>query len=327
MSSASVVIVSYHTGAVLTTALASVLGQKGLANVVVVDNGNPPDVLARLQQMALMDARIMVVTGQGNVGFASACNLGATQATGEYILLLNPDCILPPGALITLMHEINKLPNTMLAGVHLVNPDGSEQRGGRRNLLTPATALGEMLGLGKLNMHKHPMPAETHDVPAISGACMFIRKADYESIGGMDENYFLHVEDLDLCMRVSKLGKRIVCVPSITIAHLLSTSGGAGRKLIEYHKAKGFIRYFGKFFSGPLLPVLTAGIWARYKLRRMIPRHQSEAKMAASRKLMVLASSLTTAQDAGSLTGKPCWSRVLPARWVSRWCGIFWARA
>jgi N-acetylglucosaminyl-diphospho-decaprenol L-rhamnosyltransferase len=307
MSSTSVVIVSYHTGEVLYAALASVLMQHDLAELVLVDNGNPPDVIARLQQMSLMDSRFKVLTGHGNIGFAAACNLGAKQATGEYLLLLNPDCILPPRALTIFMREMNVLPNTMLAGAHMVNPDGSEQRGGRRSRLTPMVALGEVVGLRKLNHHRTPMPTETHDVQAISGACMCIRKADYNALGGLDEGYFLHVEDLDLCMRVAKAGKRIVCIPAVRIAHLLSTSGQVSASFIEQHKAKGFVRYFQKHFGEKMFPgmmyVLKAAIWGRYYLRRMRP-HKFQRAAVASRKLIVLSGSLTLRQNAGVLTGK-----------------------
>ncbi|MDX2073414.1 MAG: glycosyltransferase [Alphaproteobacteria bacterium] len=307
MSSASVVIVSYHTGWVLYAAIASALQQEGLANIVVVDNGNPPDVIAKLQQQALMEPRLVIVSGHGNIGFAAACNLGSERATGEYLLLLNPDCLLPPDALATLMREMSALPNTMLAGVHLVNPDGSEQRGGRRALLTPGSALGEMLGLRKLNFNRTPMPQGTHDVQAISGACMCIRKADYDVLGGMDEKFFLHVEDLDLCMRVARAGKRIVCVPMVKVAHLLSTSGETGRGKIEWHKAKSFIYYFEKHFADSMLPgvlqILGGGIWLRYFLRRYFGA-QKTGNVIARRKLRVLAGSLTTRQHAGSLAGK-----------------------
>lgn len=310
MSTTSVIMVSYHTGSVLNTAIASVLRQDDLADLIIVDNGNPPDVLARLRQMALIDPRIKVITGQGNIGFAAGCNLGAENATGEFLLLLNPDCILPPNTLTTLAREINTLPNTMLAGVHLVNPDGSEQRGGRRHLLTPMSALAEMLGTRRLNLHRTPLPHETHDVPAISGACMFIHKKDYQLLGGMDEKYFLHVEDLDFCMKVKKHGKRIICVPSITIAHLLSTSGNTNTKLLEFHKARGFAYYFEKHFKESLLPgilpLLKAAIWLRYYLRRM----QKAAPLMhgrgiiASRKISILASSLTAETRISPLRGR-----------------------
>lgn len=308
MSTTSVIMVSYHTGPVLMTAIASVITQRGLAELIIVDNGNPPDVIARLQQAALTDTRIKIITGQGNIGFASACNLGAKQASGEYVLLLNPDCILPPQALVTFMQEVSILPNTILAGAHMLNPDGSEQRGGRRSLLSPLTALGEILGLRMLNRRHTPMPDETHDVGAISGACMFMRKSDYETLGGLDEGYFLHVEDLDLCMRIARMGKRIVLVPKIRVAHLLSTSGQVSSRTVERHKANGFIRYFDKHFSDGakvvLRPFLRMAIWLRYVLRTTKPALVPSRKMVASRKLMVLASSLTTAPHTNALTGK-----------------------
>ena len=307
IGSSSIVMVSFHTGPVLHAAIASVLMQEGLANLVLVDNGNPPDVLSRLQQLSLSDTRLQIISGHGNIGFAAACNRGVEVAAGEYVLLLNPDCILPPGALTTLMREINILPGTALAGVHLVNPDGSEQRGGRRNLLTPTSALAEMLGLRSINRHHTPMPSETHDVRAISGACMYVRKADYLALGGLDEKFFLHVDDLDFCLRVARAGKRIVCVPAVKIAHLLSTSGHVTSNRVEYLKAKGFIYYFEKHFREALwpgmMPLLKAGIWARYYVRKLFPptqRHNADA----TRKLMVLAESLAVPQSPGALAGK-----------------------
>lgn len=303
----SVVMVSYHTGPVLYASVASVLMQDGLTECILVDNGNPPDVLSRLQQKTLSDPRLIIISGHGNVGFAAGCNLGARMASGEYLLLLNPDCILPPSAITTLVREMNVLPNTALAGVHLVNPDGSEQRGGRRSLLTPSSALMEMVGLRRINRNHMPMPTETHDVPAISGACMCVRKADYVMLGGLDEKFFLHVEDLDFCMRVMKAGKRIVCVPQVTIAHLLSTSGHAGSNRIEKLKARGFIYYFEKHFAETLwpgvMPLLRAGIWGRYYWRKKCIARKA-GNIAATRKLSVLAESLTVAQTSGALTGK-----------------------
>lgn len=313
MSRVSVVMVSYHTGNVLFTSIASVLQQEGLAELLLVDNGNPPDVRARVQQMALSDTRLKILSGHGNVGFAAGCNEGARRATGEYLVLLNPDCILPPLALSTLVREMNALPGTVLAGPHLLNPDGSEQRGGRRQLLTPKVALVEALGLHRLgfrrlNDHHTAMPESTHDVPAISGACMCIRKVDFDAMSGLDESYFLHVEDLDLCMRVARAGKRIVCVPQVRVAHLLSTSE-ATSEFIEGHKARGFIRYFEKHFSDGVmgtLAVMKACIWMRYalKVRFGKGRKGSHAGMVASRKLMILASSLVEQGYQGSLSGK-----------------------
>src|ERR1700722_11537021 len=141
MASCSVVVVSYYTGPVLFACLKSVLRQPQLAEIILVDNGNPPDILARLQQMALTEQRIKIITGQGNVGFPKGCNIGVRQASSDFILLLNPDCLLPPEGLNNLMAALDTTPGAVVAGSWLLNPDGSEQRGGRRQLLTPLTAI------------------------------------------------------------------------------------------------------------------------------------------------------------------------------------------
>lgn len=313
MSQVSAIIVSYHTGPILYTAIASVLMQENLAEVIVVDNGNPPDIMARVQQMSLGNPKLRLLNGHGNIGFAAACNKGVRVANSEYVMLLNPDCILPPKALTTLVREMTRFPNTMLASPLLLNPDGREQRGGRRNLLTPAVALSEAFGLHRfgfkrLNNHGSDLPTATHDVQAISGACMCIRKVDYESLGGMDENYFLHVEDLDFCKRVADTGKRIICVPEVKVVHLLSTSGEATSAFVERHKARGFVRYFEKHFAGRSMvgtvALLKACIWGRYYLQQWLGKKKGNGNLDASRKLMILASSLAQRPHSTPLSGQ-----------------------
>jgi N-acetylglucosaminyl-diphospho-decaprenol L-rhamnosyltransferase len=78
-----------------------------------------------------------VLTGHGNVGFAAACNMGAKEASGEYLLLLNPDCVLQRDALIDLIRLTEGAACPWVAGCRIVNPDGTDQRGSRRELPTP----------------------------------------------------------------------------------------------------------------------------------------------------------------------------------------------
>src|SRR5262249_49612244 len=95
----SIIMVSYHTGPILFASVRAALKQKNLAQVILVNNGNAPDVLARLQQMALTEPRLVIISGQGNAGFAKAANIGTEKATGAFLLFLHPDCLLPPDAL------------------------------------------------------------------------------------------------------------------------------------------------------------------------------------------------------------------------------------
>src|SRR5262245_18009712 len=141
----SVVMVSFHTGPVLFEAIASVLAQTVPVELCLVDNGNPPDIVARLQGMAAADPRIRFITGHGNVGFSKGCNTGARAAIGEYLLFLNPDSKLPPDALAKLQTHAVSLKRPYLLGARLLDEDGRDQRGCRRALLTPATALVEAL--------------------------------------------------------------------------------------------------------------------------------------------------------------------------------------
>src|SRR5690606_19327994 len=130
-------ITSYHTGPALWLAIHSALKQAALKELILVDNGNPPQVVEKIH--ALEDKRLVLLTGHGNVGFAKGCNLGAAAATGDYLLFLNPDCLLPDNALQELSAAYEQA-GAMLAGCLLKNPDGSEQRGGRREIITPLNA-------------------------------------------------------------------------------------------------------------------------------------------------------------------------------------------
>ena len=277
----SVVMVSYRTGPVLYAAIEAVLArsreQAGVVELILIDNGNPPDVVSELRRRTEMEPRLTIVSGHGNVGFARGCNIGARRARGRYLLLLNPDCCLAPGAIPALLAEAEALGNNWMLGCRVVGPDGRDQRGSRRALLTPYTALVEAFRLDRLapwllrrhrlNHHDRPLPRGTGRVPAVSGACMMLPATTFHVVGGMDEGYFLHVDDLDLCLRLHRAGIPVYFVPHVEAVHHAGSSR-ADPVMVEWHKARGFLYYFRKQFHGlrylPLLVPLGAGILARF---------------------------------------------------------------
>lgn len=275
----SVITVSYHTGAVLFEMIASVLAQDGLAELVIVNNGNPADVVQKLESMAAQNPRLKFVSGQGNVGFAKGNNLGAKAATGDYIFLLNPDSVLQAGDLNTLMAQSQNLPRPHLIGPRILDADGKEQSGSRRDVLTPWRATVEALMLYKLfpksqvfcrwKWHEATLPKDIEEVPAISGAAMFLPKDDFWLVGGLDEGYFLHVEDVDFCFNLKKAGAKIFFMPQLSVKHIGATSD-VPSLVVEKHKAISMVRYFRKNFSSstfpPLLWLLNIAIWSRYYL-------------------------------------------------------------
>jgi len=272
----SVIMVSFHTGAVLDAAITSVLAQTEPVQLCLVDNGNPPEVVRKLEDLVAADPRVHLITGHGNVGFSRGCNLGARAVEGDYLLFLNPDSQLPRDTIPKLKHYTKIIRQPFMIGARLLNRDGKDQRGCRRALLTPKTALIEALHLHRLfprerlNFHEEPMPIAILPIPAISGAFMFLSRDDFWKINGFDENYFLHVEDLDICLRFRRAGGEIYFAPDIVVTHIGGTSN-ATKAFIEKHKARGFIRYFQKNFSRqyplPLLWVLYVAVWLRTWLK------------------------------------------------------------
>jgi N-acetylglucosaminyl-diphospho-decaprenol L-rhamnosyltransferase len=276
----SIVMVSYHTGPALEEAIDAVLAQGGDLELIVVDNGNPEEATAALKARSLADPRVDVLTGHGNVGYAAACNLGAQQASGEYLLLLNPDCVLHPNALIDMIRLTEGAARPWVAGCRIVNPDGTDQRGSRRELPTPWLTLVEALRLDRmapnhpyfrrLNQHDEPLPESVGVVPAVSGACMLIPLDDYRTIGGMDERYFLHVEYLDLCFTIARAGGTVLFVPQVSLVHYKSTSNASAVR-IEWYKARGFTQYFRQNFTGLypdlFLTSVNLLVWCYYVLR------------------------------------------------------------
>lgn len=278
----SVVVVSYWTGPILFEAMDSVLApdQKGVIELILVDNGNPPEISGELARRAQEEPRLTLINGHGNVGFARGCNIGARRAGGRYLLLLNPDCRLSPGAIPALLAEAQTLGEDWMLGCRVLNPDGSDQRASRRALLTPYTALVETFRLDRLapgllrryrlNHHDSPLPAETSSVPVISGACMMLPAATFHAAGGMDEGYFLHVDDLDLCFRLHRAGIPVWFTPHVEAVHHAGSSR-INPVQVEWHKMRGFLRYFRLHFNKlrwlPLLVPLVVGILARFGIK------------------------------------------------------------
>ena len=277
----SVISVSYFTGPILNKMIESVLTSTVPVELILVNNGNTPEVEKALKQRAEQDERITFISGHGNIGFAQGCNRGAKEASGKYLLFLNPDSILPADAIEKLQAvTANTKPNYML-GARLQDEDGIDQRGSRRALLTPKTAFVEAFHLQKyfpehrLNMHEGPVPTKVTPVPAISGALMFLDEKNFRAINGFDEGYFLHVEDLDFCLRFRRSGGEIYFVPNVIVKHVGGTSNVTS-EFIEKCKARSFIRYFHQNFSHvypqPVLWVLDLMIMARLAVKIWLPK-------------------------------------------------------
>ncbi|GGY53487.1 glycosyltransferase family 2 protein [Parvularcula lutaonensis] len=279
----SVVIVSFRTGAILWRCLESALSAGGVGEVIVVDNGNPKEVTDQLAKRAEAEPRMSLLTGHGNIGFAAGCNLGAEQARGTHLLFLNPDAILPIEAAAQLRAAGERQATEHWAtGPRLCDPDGQEQRGSRRAILTPWNAFVEATRLYRIaprhpafrrfNEHEAPKLDKPTPVPCLSGACFLVPRATWEALGGMDRRFFLHVEDVDFFLRLNKLGGTAVYVPGVEVIHHKSSSEVSPLE-IERRKKQSMNLYFATHFRGVYPPgfltLLRGMLWISFAFRSL----------------------------------------------------------
>jgi N-acetylglucosaminyl-diphospho-decaprenol L-rhamnosyltransferase len=258
-TSVSVVMVVYMTGPALLDSLTQVLAEPLVDEFVIVDNGSPPEVAQALRELGRCDPRVQLLQGHGNVGFARGANLGAAAARGNALVFLNPDAFLQPGCIGSLLQASRRQPSPCVVGACVLNLDGSEQRGARRGEVTPVTTLMSFSQLSlmspalrRFEIHREdePAPVAATPTPTISGACFHVSQADFGILGGFDEGYFLHVEDIDLCWRARRIGGTVLFDPGARVVHVGSTSL-THPVFVEFHKGCGLVRYFIKRADTP----------------------------------------------------------------------------
>lgn len=282
----SAVTVVYHTGPVLWQCIDSQLQQAELVELFLVLNGTDAASRRRLHEMAAADARIRLIEPLRNIGFAAGCNRGAAAATADKIAFVNPDCVLAPGTFAAILDVLDDKPQAWLVGGRLQHPDGREQRGGRREILSPWRAFVELTRLDRL-FPNHPYFARLHnhegepvseavEVPTVSGAFMMLSRSHYERLGGMDDNMFLHFDDADLCIRIRQQGGQIWYAGHVPITHHLSTSD-VSRIFIEWHKTRStsyyFVKHFQTLYPRWALSGISLLLWLRFSLLalRLLP--------------------------------------------------------
>ncbi len=273
----SIIVVSYFTGEVLFDCIESCRKMSGIKEVILVNNGNTTYAINRLKWLE-NTGEIKIIDGHGNIGFAKACNLGAKLATGSYLMFVNPDCYTNDiSYALKLKKALEENSKYWFATSLILNSDGSIQKTCRRNLMTPLNAISQSFGLSifglpsiNRDVSEIKKLSKISEIEAFSGALFFASKESYFKVGGLSEEYFLHVEDMDLSKKIALAGGKICFVKDAIIYHKLSTSDVTS-KFLELHKTKSFIVYLQKFFPicrKPIIKqILSMAIWIRYYLK------------------------------------------------------------
>jgi GT2 family glycosyltransferase len=178
---------------------------------IVVDNASTDDTVATAEGQG---AR--VIRNARNEGYGRANNIGARGADTEFVLIVNPDCIVDKGAVAALVDAARRYPDTAFFAPRIVEPSG-------RVFYQPRSLLASYLPnpSGKL-----VLPEGEACAPFFSGACFLIRRGVFLKLGGFDENIFLFYEDDDLCRRLADSGSALIYVPQAMVRHGRGQSSG-----------------------------------------------------------------------------------------------------
>jgi len=273
----SIIIVNFNGGELLTECVRSVLGSNLSVEVIVSDNGSLDGSIHYLEQ-EIQNELLYIERNNENLGFAAANNRVISKASGKYILFLNPDCLIQPETLSYMLAEMESRTEAGMSGCLIRSLDGSEQAGCRRRVPTPWRTLVRLLYLDRLLpnhpkfesviMNQRPLPKEPTYKEAISGAFMLVRREAMDDVGLMDEGYFLHCEDLDWSMRFRQKGWKILFVPHVEITHAKGVCSSPRPVRVEWHKHKGMVRFYRKFFRHQypflLMWIVIAAVWIRF---------------------------------------------------------------
>lgn len=280
----SIVILNYkQRGLVKQCIKGIVVAQPQLAyEIIVVDNAShdgtlemakklfevspdiPQPVLLILPRQIIPP--ILTIQTGSNDGFAVGNNAGIKQASGKYVMIMNADIAVVPGAIEQMFLYMESHGDIGILGPKLINPDGTVQSSCRRypHFLTPfyrRTFFGQ-LPFARKELDRYLMADFDHektvDVDWFFGACLFVRKSVFEKIGLFDERFFMYFEDLDLCRRTWQAGYRITYLTTVEMVHYhqrLSAERGGLFGLFSkggrIHVASG-IKYFAKYLGVPL---------------------------------------------------------------------------
>ena len=257
--------------------------------IVVVDNASGDEIRDRLAA-EVPGARVL--REPVNRGFGAACNRGARETSRPYILFLNSDAYVRPGAVAALTATLEADPKAAAAGPQLYDPDGSA-RGSIRRFPTPWRIFCESAGLAFLTGGREPFSGhaatrQDHNragsVPALMGAALLVRRTAFEEVGGFDEDFFLYAEETDLMARWKGRRWRIRYEPGAEVVHEGGRSGGDAlfgqlHASLERYTAK----HHGPLAARFVRVVLGGGAALRYAAAMLTPGDTGRKRRARYR--------------------------------------------
>lgn len=258
----SVLTVNYHSAGELAQLVASLRQHRPAEPIELVVTNNSPS-----QRLSLPQCGFPVsVIDADNIGFAAGINRAFRASTGEHIMLANPDLQVTAHALDSAVALLKSRLDVGIVLPRLLYPDGRVQPSVRRFYTWPIVlyARSPFRALGwRPDFFRRYLCEELSSLPANSGpvdvdwgigGAMFLRRADCEPTGILDERFFLYFEDVDLCLRTWQRGQRVIHAPGIECIHAHRRSSGNPFSLAGWHHFRSMMRFVCKHGGLPQRP-------------------------------------------------------------------------
>lgn len=270
----SIVIVTYNSQTQIDACLASLsTSPPSMEHEILIVDNNSRDATAATVRDRWPDVRV-IETG-ANLGFAAGCNAGLRQTSGEFVLLLNPDTLVPAGALDALLAHLAGRLDAAVVGPRLVDGDGRAELSFGA-MIGPLTELRQKLlvwgsarNLPLARAHVDRLTRRSHDVDWVSGACLLVRRADAEAVGLLDERYFMYTEDVDFCAAIRARRRRVLFTADAEVVHLRGRSVASVPRAVEAAYRRSQLAFYGKH-----RPRWAPFLRAYLTLRRRMPDRQ-----------------------------------------------------
>ena len=259
------IVVAFNSEETLDECLTRLRAAEDVAEIRVVDNDSRDGSLDIVQRHALADPRLRFIANPDNPGFAVACNQGAAETHAPWLAFVNPDCFVEADTLRRMRAHALRADGGLI-GADLVDEAGVRDVAARRRDPDFAAMLRDP---SRARLDVDPDPAQAlQAVDAVSGALMLMPRGLFERIGGFDAGYRLHAEDLDLCRRARAEGALVACANDVRVLHVRGVSSRPRPLFVEWHKHRGFWRYYRRFDAsgdGRLVRAAVFGlIWGRF---------------------------------------------------------------
>ncbi len=260
------IVVTHQSAATIDECLARLRAAEAVEAIRVIDNNSTDGSLQVIQRHAAADPRVRFIANPDNPGFAVACNQGASACEAAWLAFVNPDCLVEPDSLQRMQAHVMPGSDNVLLGADLVDENG-ERDGAARRRDPDFAAMLRTRAASQLEIAvDETTPLQRVD--AISGALMLLPRTLFARIGGFDEGYRLHAEDLDLCRRARDAGATAAVVNDVRVVHVRGVSSRERPLFVEWHKHRGLARYFRKFESPrrgwPTRLLVLSAIWLRF---------------------------------------------------------------